>query len=130
MIKYFRNLFQIFWNHRFFRFLVIGGVNTLFGYSIFALLIFIGIHYTIALFVGTVFGVLFNFKTTGLFVFRNKKNRLILKFITVYIVIYLINVLVLSIFNRVGINNYVGGALAILPMAYLAYLLNKYFVYA
>ena len=129
MITYFKNLFHTFWRNRFFRFLFIGGVNTLFGYSVFAFLIFIGLHYTIALFVGTILGVLFNFKTTGLFVFRNKSNQLILKFILVYAVIYLINVFGLTIFNRIGISNYIGGAIMILPIACLSYFLNKLFVY-
>jgi hypothetical protein len=42
--------------------------------------------------VETTIGVLFNFKTTGSFVFFNKRNRLIFQFIMVYIIVYFANI--------------------------------------
>jgi len=33
---------------RFIRFLLVGGVNTLFGYGVFVSLIYIGLHYSLA----------------------------------------------------------------------------------
>ena len=68
----------------FIKFLAVGVLNTLFGYGIFALLLFIGLHYAVASILATICGVLFNFKTTGTLVFNNNDNRLIFKFISVY----------------------------------------------
>lgn len=114
---------------RFVRFLLIGVVNTLFGYGCFALLLYLGLHYSVALSLGTIIGVLFNFKTTGYFVFKSKDNRPVLHFFAVYSIVFLVNLAGLKIFSSVGIDPYFGGALLVLPMAALAYILNKTFVF-
>lgn len=67
-------------NKQLVKFLLVGGLNTLFGYAVFAVLISTGLHYTIAVFIGTLIGVLFNFKTTGKLVFDSQDNTLIWKF--------------------------------------------------
>ena len=67
-----RTLWNRFWKVRFFRFLLIGAVNTIFGYGVYALLIFLRCDYKIAALAGTVLGVLFNFLTTGRIVFGTR----------------------------------------------------------
>ncbi len=114
---------------RFLRFLAVGVLNSLFGYWCFALLLYLGVHYAVALFFATVVGVLFNFKTTGYLVFKSKDNRLIFRFVATYVIVYAINVPSLKILSLVGIDMYYGGALLIFPMAVLAYILNKRFVF-
>ena len=54
---------------RFIRFLLVGGVKTLFGYGVFFSLIYIGLHYSLAALLGTILGILFNFQTVGRLVF-------------------------------------------------------------
>ena len=49
-------------------------MNTLFGYSIFSILVFFKIHYSLALLIATILGVIFNFKTVGIIVFKDGKN--------------------------------------------------------
>lgn len=115
--------------NRFFRFLIIGGINTLFGYSIFALFIFIGLHYALASFLALLAGVLFNFKTTGRFVFQSKNNLLIFKFASIYLMIYLINVGFLKFMATLYINMYLAGALVVFPVAILSFTLQKKFVF-
>ena len=46
---------------QFFSFLIIGGLNTLFGYGIFTFFIFINFHYTVAMMFSTIIGIIFNF---------------------------------------------------------------------
>ena len=108
---------------------MVGGINTLFGYGLFALFIFLEFHYAIASFLATALGVLFNFKTTGVLVFRNKDNRLLFRFFGVYGVVYVINVLMLKVLGNVGFHMYIAGALAIIPLAVLSFVLNKLFVF-
>ena len=115
---------------RFLRFLLVGALNSLFGYGCFALLLYLGIHYAVALFLATVIGVLFNFKTTGYLVFKSKDNRLILRFAATYAILYAVNVSALKLLALSGIDMYLGGALLLLPMAVLAYILNREFVFA
>lgn len=125
-----RELLEGLFRVQFIRFLAVGGINTLFGYGVFALFIFLGCHYSIAAFMGTVLGILFNFMTTGRLVFNNRDNRLIFKFVMVYGVVYGLNVLGLKIFHLLNVGNYLGGALLILPMALVAFTLNKKMVFS
>ena len=117
-------------NRRFIRFLLVGGLNTLFGYSVYALLIFLHVHYALAALGGQVLGVLFNFKTIGLLVFDRRGNRRFLRFVSVYILTYLLTALLLKFFHAFNVNLYLAGALLLLPMAVLSYFLNRKFVFA
>ena len=115
--------------HQFVRFLAVGLINSLFGYGCFALLVYLGAHYTVALFFATIAGVLFNFKTTSHIVFNSHDNRLILYFVATYIGVYVVNVASLKVLTLIGVDVYYGGAALVLPMAVLAYILNKRFVF-
>lgn len=112
-----------------FLFLFVGGINTIFGYSLYAILLFLHFHYGLASLLGTIGGVLFNFKTTGTIVFKNHDNRLLYKFIAVYCATYLINVGCLRIFALHGANMYVAGLILVIPIALLSYTLLKKFVF-
>ncbi|TAN34191.1 GtrA family protein [Patescibacteria group bacterium] len=122
------NLRRIFEN-KFIRFLAVGGINTIFGYGVFALMIFFGLHYALAALLATILGVLFNFQTVGRLVFASYRRDLLFKFVGVYAFTYLINLVFLCFLNLKGVSNYVSGAILILPMAFIAFYLNKRFVY-
>jgi putative flippase GtrA len=129
LIKQIIALIRRLWAIQLLRFLVVGGINTLFGYGIFALFILLHMNYVWAALLGQVCGVLFNFKTYGVLVFKNKNNRLILRFFGAYLVTYLLTIGFLKIFNIYGVNNLVAGAILLLPMALISFLLNKRFVF-
>lgn len=111
------------------RFLAVGMLNTIFGYSCYALLLYLGLHYAVALLLATVAGVLFNFKSTGVLVFRSQNNRLIFRFVAVYALVYGVNVGLLKLLYVLGVGPYYGGAALIVPMALLAFSLNRKFVF-
>ncbi|MFZ3171878.1 MAG: GtrA family protein [Carboxydocellales bacterium] len=115
--------------NKFIRFLIVGGVNTLFGYSVYAIFLFFNFHYSIATLLSVIIGILFNFKTTGNLVFENKENILIFKFFGVYSIIYILNVVGLKIFDALKINLYLAGILLILPTAIISFHLNKRYVF-
>ena len=117
------------WAIQFLRFLVVGAVNTAFGYSVFAVFILLHLHYTVAALLSTTCGVLFNFKTTGVLVFKNKDNRLIFRFFGVYLITYLLTIGLLKIFNLYDVSNLIGGAIIALPMAFISFSLSKKFVF-
>lgn len=114
---------------RLFKFLVVGLLNTAFGYGIFATLIWSGLHYSLAAAISTVLGVLFNFKTTGALVFKSQDNSRIVRFVLVYVVVYCANVLFLAALLSLGIDAYLAGAILILPLALFAYFMNSRFVF-
>lgn len=113
---------------RIIRFLIAGSINTMCNYMLFVALIAAGLHYSLAVLLCTIFSILFNFKTFGKFVFNNSDNRLIFRFITVYALLYCINVLTLGNLKHF-MNIYFASALLILPLASLSFLLNSRFVF-
>jgi putative flippase GtrA len=116
-------------NRQFVRFLLVGVVNSLFGYACFFGLLQAGLHYSAALGIATVLGVLFNFKSTGTVVFRSTNNGLLWRFIASYAVVYLLNLAGLGLLQRVGVSPQLAGAVLLLPAAVLSFVLNKKFVF-
>lgn len=114
---------------RFVRFLFVGAINTLFGYGCFVGLVFLGLPYPLALLLGTILGVLFNFKTTGTLVFANQDHRRLVRFVAVYALLYVLNLLGLKVLIGAGLSVYLASALLILPMALVSYHLNASFVF-
>lgn len=106
-----------------------GGLNTVFGYSVFAFFIWLGLEKEWAALLGQICGVLFNFRTTGTIVFNNKDWRLIFRFFAVYLFAYLLNIGLLNLFAHYGIGSYVAGAIIILPVSFLTFLMHKRFVF-
>ncbi len=114
---------------KFIKFLFVGGLNTAFGYGVFALFIFLNFHFAVASFLSTVLGILFNFKTTGVIVFKNHDNGLIYRFFGVYGIVYLLNVFFLKLFDIIHFNMYGAGFILIFPMAMVSFVLMKKFVF-
>jgi putative flippase GtrA len=125
----FQLLVRKLWNNQLIRYLAVGGINTIFGYSMYSLFTFIGLHYALVVLLAQISGILFNFNTTGRIVFNNTKYGLLYRFASVYVIIYLLNVLLLRLFVQINFNMYLAGAILILPMAFLSFLLNKTFVF-
>lgn len=113
------------WQIRLLRFLAIGALNTLFSYVIYASLILLGLHYSVASLLSTILGVIFNFFTTGRIVFHNEDNKRIILFVFVYIFTYFVNLLLLRwLIDGFGFDKLLAGALVTLPVALLSYFLN------
>ena len=93
----------------FVKFIFVGVLNTAFGYLAYALLLFLGLHYTLAVVLSTIAGVLFNFKTTGTIVFKNNNNKLIFKFVAVYAITTTLGIIILRMAELAGINLYLAG---------------------
>ena len=114
---------------RFVRFLLVGGLNTAFGYGVYATCLWLGMHYALAGAVSTVLGVLFNYKSTGRLVFRSRGNGRLPHFVAVYVVTYAFGTLCVGGMLRLGMPAGLGGLILILPSAILSYLLHRRFVF-
>ena len=114
---------------QFIKFVLVGILNTLFGYGIWALLLYIGLHYAVATVLSTILGVLFNFKTTGYLVFKNKDNKLLWKFIQIYILTTCLSILGLKCAKMADINLYYAGLFLTGIMAIISFLMQKYYVF-
>ncbi|MGA2612730.1 MAG: GtrA family protein [Spirochaetia bacterium] len=116
-------------NIRFARFLLIGFVNTVFGYTAFFFVSLTGLHYLIILLISTCLGILFNFFTVSRIVFKNKENKLLLRFFIVYGITYLLNAALIKILKISISNILVIQAILTLPLAVFSYVLNRSFVF-
>ena len=113
----------------FVKFVLVGILNTAFGYLVFALLLFLGLHYTLAVILSTIAGVLFNFKTTGTLVFKNHNNKLIFKFVAVYTITTTLGIIILRMAELAHINLYLAGLVSTGICAIISFLLNKNWVF-
>ena len=86
------------------RFIIAGIVNTLFGWTIFSILILLDIAIPISLFFGMSLGILFNYITIGGYAFKKFSKKIFFKFILSNLFIYLLNLLSLSLIDRIIIN--------------------------
>ena len=125
-----RKLIQKYITAEFIRFVLVAMLNTLFGYGVYTLLVYCGMHFSLATLISTILGVLFNFKTYGILVFKNSSNKLIFRFVLVYCVVYLCNIGGIALLKTLGISSYLAGAVMLVPVGLLGFILNKIFVYS
>ena len=115
----------------FFKFILAGLINTIFGYTFFAILIFLKINTFLSLFISTLAGVVFNYLTFGQLVFKLKKSKLMFtKFIFVYFFSYMINVYLLKAFMDFFNNNaFVAQVISLPFVVFFNWISMNYWVY-
>ena len=113
------------------RFLFTGLINTIFGYAIYAVLIYLGLPYLVGLLISTILGVTFNFFSLSRIVFRGRRNWFLFgKFIVAYALTYLFNGCALIILTKEFLlNPYLGQALCIPLSVILSWVLLNHWVY-
>ena len=113
------------------RFLLVGVLNTFFGYAAYAVFLFVGFPYPVALLLATICGIIFNYFNFGKFVFSSNHDWLAFsKFVTVYAAIYAINVVGLCVLMQYFlIDPYAGQLICVPPSVLLSWLLMNYWVF-
>jgi len=111
------------------RFALVGAVNTVFSYAVYAFFVFVGAGLGWASFISLTLGIAFGFMTHGTIVFRGLGGWAFVKFVAVWAVLYQVFVGVVLLAERVGINNYAGGAIAVPVVACLSYFLQSRYVF-
>ena len=122
---------------QFIRFVLVAMLNTAFGLFINYVFLFIFEHlfklnhaYVVSNFIATIVSILFNFKTYGILVFKNKDNKLLLRFLAVTTFTYLVNIGGIALLEHWGSqNNYLHLTIMAVPVGLLNYVLNSVFVY-
>ena len=112
-----------------FNFILVGVLNTIVGYALYALFIYLGFEYILSVLFATILGVMFNYKTIGKFVFESKSKNSAIKFILVYVIVFLVNISVIKVFKMNGFNDYIAGFFAIIPASIVSFVLNKFYVF-
>ncbi|MBO6080725.1 MAG: GtrA family protein [Bacteroidales bacterium] len=122
---------------QFIRFVLVAMLNTAFGLLINYVFLFIfeqlfklNHAYVVSNFFATIVSILFNFKTYGILVFKNKDNKLLLRFLAVTTFTYLVNIGGIALLEHIGShNNYLNLTIMAVPVGLLNYVLNSVFVY-
>jgi putative flippase GtrA len=110
------------------RFGLVGLGNTLVAYGVFALLLWSGVHFALATFLGGLAGMLVGFKLTGALVFGNRDSRRIYRFALVFGATYLCNIGVQWLL-RPRMDPYLCGAMATLACFGISFGMNRNFVF-
>ena len=108
------------------RFVLAGGVNTIFGFAVYTALVLAGMNVAIALLLATIVGVFFNFFSFGSFAFRRLEARRLPRFLAAYTIIYLGNLALLwAVQGALGLGPVVAQLACLTVVAPAAYLLLK-----
>ena len=114
---------------QFAKFLVVGALNTAFGYGVFALLIVAGLPPMPSLVITYVVGGIFNFVTTGRLVFGHGHPSALLRFLAVYVIVFLANAGLYEVLSASGMGPLLAQAICVPIMAVLAFVLFKFHVF-
>ena len=98
---------------QFISFILVGILNSGFGYGVFAILVLLGMYHEAALVLSTILGVVFNYVTTGRIVFDNKTLKPIVAFAGGYTVTLIINIYLLRFAVASGIDPLLGQLFAL-----------------
>lgn len=114
------------------KYLLVGVVNTIFGYFIIFLLMYLGAMPEIANIIGYICGILLSYFLNKHFTFQSKNShkRDFSRFFIAMALAFLINFIVLIITHRIfGINKYVSQIIAGIFYTASGYIFNKFFTF-
>ncbi|MDR0287796.1 MAG: GtrA family protein, partial [Clostridiales bacterium] len=112
------------------RFLITGGINTVVGYGFYALFIALGFNPYLATTFSTILGIINSYFWNKYFTFRKPKKSLaeVIKFVTVYLVSYILNLLLVNLFvYKLGFNAYVSGAVCLFVTTLVSYFGHNFY---
>lgn len=110
------------------RYLAAGVVNTVFGFSLYAVMLWLGLDRYVAQAIGYVAGTIFNYITYSRHVFTDAAPAK-LKFTVSYAVNYLVSLLSLQVVSHFISNPYTAGAIATFAVVLLNYVILKRLVF-
>lgn len=116
-------------SHQLVRFVLVGGMNTGFSYALYALFLWLGLNFALANLLAFVISLVFSFVTQGSLVFRNLALRLLWRFVLAWVLVYLFNIGLIAVLMQTGQSAYLAGALALVPVTMLSYLIQKFVVF-
>ena len=112
---------------------IIGLINTLLTIILYFCLVYIEVHYLIALIIDYIFGIFFSYYMNRKYTFNYKfenKNYMFLKMLASYLLIFFINTVLLYFFiEELFINKYFSQVIAMFILIIIAFHLQKFFVF-
>jgi len=117
--------------HSLYRFILAGILNTSFGFLITLLLLSIlPFKFYISMALASICGVVFNFFSFQRLAFKSKFSFKIMgNFFSAYLIIYLLNILFMSILINMGFNKFSAFIISFPFVVIITYFLNKQYVF-
>ncbi|MDB5651529.1 MAG: hypothetical protein JWL62_3049 [Hyphomicrobiales bacterium] len=115
--------------HRPLRFLLAGGLNTMFGYAAFYSAFELTGRMVLASVISNACGILFNYVTIGGYAFGVRDARRLTRFVAMYGLILIANITGLHLLVSANIGAPLAQAMLIPPLVALSYLLSRGFVF-
>ena len=112
------------------RYGLIGVINTIFYFGVYALSLFLGFRYQIASLFSIALAIVFSFVTQSTIVFKVVSIASFARYISLWCALYLLNIWLIGQIQKTFSNLYLAGALATFPIALIGYLFMKYFVFS
>ena len=112
------------------RFILVGGLNSLFGFTVFSLIAYTGGSTWQALLGSTVAGIVFNFFTVGGIVFRDMGLSRVPRFVLAYLGIFWVNLECIEFVSQfLQLHKITTQAILLAPMALGSYLVMSKLVF-
>ena len=111
------------------RFVVVGGLNTLACYLVYAGLLMLGLPFWAANFGALVFGICLNFTLQGRFVFNDRDPRRFYSFVASWLVIYAVQTAIIGLMVRAGLDPKLAGLIVLPGTAAVSYVVQKRIVF-
>ncbi len=112
------------------RFLIVGGINTIVGYGVFAFFIWVGLHYFFANVLSTTIAVANSYILNKYFTFKQPKKSAAeaVRFVSVYIISFILgNVILYILVDRLSVTPYLAGLCNLVFTTLISWFGHKYF---
>lgn len=116
-------------DEKFAKFLLIGGLNTAFGFLVYVALAKLSGSYLVGIVGANIIGPIFNFFTTGRLVFLSKSAKSFLPFLCGYGVICIVNIGLVAALTAGGIGATWAQALCLPVLVVTSYTINNKIVF-
>ncbi len=110
-------------------YIIMGGLNTLGAYALFALLILVGFHYTLATLLPGIISIYLGYVVNKSIVFKAKDAHkfALLYYYLFYFIVYLLNIgIQAALYSLHSSNSYLNGAIAMAITTIFSFVINKW----
>lgn len=113
-----------------FRFCIFGALNTLLGFSIYAGLSWIGLHFTLASLISLIVGITVGHWSSRKLVFRSSSRNSFIRYVILWGGLYFVNVSLIALFINFGFTQIWAGAAAVFIVVPLSFVLQRVLVFS
>ena len=108
---------------------VVGFLNTAFAYGVYAMSLYFGLPYPVAIILSMAASILVGFIGQGRLVFGNGDASRIVRYVVMWGLLLLVHTAIVNRAMAYGLTTYAGGLIATLPVVALSFVIQRYYVF-